>query len=227
MQGSTFPTWCRPARSPLTSISWRERTPISRSPMRPVTRTSVRSRRSRTPSPPCSTALNWMTNQPMRTACSPTSTAARSVWEDFLPVRASAPRIVAENKKALDLAPNDALVYASLGRQYLYAPKMFGGDVGKAIENFLKATQLDPRLRREFRLACYRLSQAWRRPEIPRRRCARLCSSIRVAPSRRRPRQARSDKTTLRVATKREPLNPSTLAGDAKELPGPEAWEKT
>ena len=54
------------------------------------------------------------------------------------------PRIVAENKKALDLAPNDALVYASLGRQYLYAPKMFGGDIGKAIENFLKATQLDP-----------------------------------------------------------------------------------
>jgi len=54
------------------------------------------------------------------------------------------PRIVAENKKALELAPNDALVYASLGRQYLYAPKMFGGDVAKAIENFLKATQLDP-----------------------------------------------------------------------------------
>ena len=54
------------------------------------------------------------------------------------------PRIVAENKKALDLAPNDALVYASLGRQYLYAPKMFGGDVAKAIENFIKASQLDP-----------------------------------------------------------------------------------
>ena len=54
------------------------------------------------------------------------------------------PRIVAENKKALDLAPNDALVYASLGRQYLYAPKMFGDDVAKAMENFIKATQLDP-----------------------------------------------------------------------------------
>ena len=54
------------------------------------------------------------------------------------------PRIVAENKKVLDLAPNDALVCASLGRQYLYAPKMFGGDIGKAIENFVKATQLDP-----------------------------------------------------------------------------------
>src|SRR4029077_9217480 len=54
------------------------------------------------------------------------------------------PWIVAENKKALDLAPNHALVYASLGRQYLYAPKMFGGDVAKAIENFVKATQLDP-----------------------------------------------------------------------------------
>ena len=54
------------------------------------------------------------------------------------------PRIVEENKKALDLAPNDALVYASVGRQYLYAPKMFGGDVAKAIGNFIKATQLDP-----------------------------------------------------------------------------------
>ena len=54
------------------------------------------------------------------------------------------PKIVAENKKALDLAPNDAVAHASLGRQYLYAPKMFGGDVGKAIENFLKATQFDP-----------------------------------------------------------------------------------
>ncbi len=54
------------------------------------------------------------------------------------------PKIVAENKKALDLAPNDAVAYASLGRQYLYAPKMFGGAVGKAIENFLKATQFDP-----------------------------------------------------------------------------------
>jgi tetratricopeptide (TPR) repeat protein len=54
------------------------------------------------------------------------------------------PRIDAENKKALGLAPSDARVFASLGRQYLHAPKLFGGNIGKAIENFLKATQLDP-----------------------------------------------------------------------------------
>lgn len=60
------------------------------------------------------------------------------------------PKIVAENKSALELAPGDARVYASLGRQYLYAPKMFGGDTDKAIENFRKATQLDPNFDENF-----------------------------------------------------------------------------
>ena len=35
-------------------------------------------------------------------------------------------------------------VWASLGRQYLMAPKMFGGDTGKAIESFQKSLALDP-----------------------------------------------------------------------------------
>ncbi len=54
------------------------------------------------------------------------------------------PKIDAENKRALGLEPNNPRVYASLGRQYLYAPRMFGGNLEKAIEDFRKATQLDP-----------------------------------------------------------------------------------
>jgi Tfp pilus assembly protein PilF len=33
--------------------------------------------------------------------------------------------------------------WASLGRQYLMTPKMFGGDVAKAIESFQKSLALD------------------------------------------------------------------------------------
>jgi tetratricopeptide (TPR) repeat protein len=53
------------------------------------------------------------------------------------------PKNDAENKKAVALDPNNPRVYASLGGEYLHAPKMFGGDVDKAIESFRKATQLD------------------------------------------------------------------------------------
>jgi len=53
------------------------------------------------------------------------------------------PKIDAENKKALELAPGNARVYASLGRQYLYAPKMFGGNIDKASRTSARATQLD------------------------------------------------------------------------------------
>jgi len=54
------------------------------------------------------------------------------------------PKSDAENKRALALDANNPRVHASLGRQYLHSPKMFGGDVDKAIESFRKATQLDP-----------------------------------------------------------------------------------
>ena len=54
------------------------------------------------------------------------------------------PKSQAENKRALELDANNPRVFASLGRQYLNAPKMFGGDVDKAIESFRKSTQLDP-----------------------------------------------------------------------------------
>ncbi len=55
------------------------------------------------------------------------------------------PKIQAENKKAVALDASSPQVYAALGRQYFFAPKMFGGNIDKAIENFKKATQIDPR----------------------------------------------------------------------------------
>ena len=60
------------------------------------------------------------------------------------------PKIDAENKKAVALDANSPRVQASLGRQYLLAPKMFGGNVDLAIEHFLKATQLDPKSDENF-----------------------------------------------------------------------------
>lgn len=55
------------------------------------------------------------------------------------------PKCDAENKKALALGPNNSRVHASLGRQYLHAPKMFGGDVDKAIAQFKQSLDLDPK----------------------------------------------------------------------------------
>jgi tetratricopeptide (TPR) repeat protein len=55
------------------------------------------------------------------------------------------PKIVAENKRAQALDGANPRVLASLGRQYLHAPKMFGGDVDKAIASFQKSTELDPK----------------------------------------------------------------------------------
>jgi tetratricopeptide (TPR) repeat protein len=54
------------------------------------------------------------------------------------------PRSEAETRRALALDPNNALAYAVLGRRYLYSPRIFGGDLNKAVESFRKSTQLDP-----------------------------------------------------------------------------------
>jgi len=56
------------------------------------------------------------------------------------------PKAQAENKRALELDANNPRVFASWGREYMNAPKMFGGDLDKAIESFRKSTQLDPNL---------------------------------------------------------------------------------
>jgi tetratricopeptide (TPR) repeat protein len=60
------------------------------------------------------------------------------------------PKIQAENKRAQELDGSNPRVFASLGRQYLNAPKMFGGDVDKAIESLRKSTQLDPNFDETF-----------------------------------------------------------------------------
>ncbi len=53
------------------------------------------------------------------------------------------PKVKEENAKAMALDDKSPVVWASLGRQYLMAPKMFGGDVVKAIESFQKSLAMD------------------------------------------------------------------------------------
>lgn len=55
------------------------------------------------------------------------------------------PKAEAEIQKALDSDANDPRIYIVMGRRQLYAPRMFGGDIHKAIESFRKATTVDPR----------------------------------------------------------------------------------
>ena len=54
------------------------------------------------------------------------------------------PKVKAENEKAMAIAPDDPSVLAGLGRQYLLAPKAFGGDVPKAIELFKRSLEKEP-----------------------------------------------------------------------------------
>jgi tetratricopeptide (TPR) repeat protein len=60
------------------------------------------------------------------------------------------PKVQAENQRALELDPNNASAFASRGRQYLETPKMFGGDLDKAVADFRKAIQLDPKADETF-----------------------------------------------------------------------------
>jgi tetratricopeptide (TPR) repeat protein len=53
------------------------------------------------------------------------------------------PKVKEENAKAMALDDKNPRVWASLGRQYLMSPKMFGGDATKAIESFQKSLALD------------------------------------------------------------------------------------
>jgi tetratricopeptide (TPR) repeat protein len=53
------------------------------------------------------------------------------------------PKVKEENAKAMALDDKNPRAWASLGRQYLMTPKMFGGDVAKAIESFQKSLALD------------------------------------------------------------------------------------
>jgi tetratricopeptide (TPR) repeat protein len=53
------------------------------------------------------------------------------------------PRVDEENKRAMALDDKNPRVWASLGRQCLMTPKMFGGDIPKAIDSFQKSLALD------------------------------------------------------------------------------------
>jgi tetratricopeptide (TPR) repeat protein len=54
------------------------------------------------------------------------------------------PKAGEENKRAMALDDKNPRVWASTGRQYLMAPKTFGGDTSKAIDSFKKSLSLDP-----------------------------------------------------------------------------------
>ncbi len=63
----------------------------------------------------------------------------------FMPGPRYGPKVSSENRRALRLDSDNPRVQASLGRQYLEAPKMFGGDIDQAIASFQKSLQRDPR----------------------------------------------------------------------------------
>ena len=53
------------------------------------------------------------------------------------------PKVKEENVKAMAIDSKNPAVWASVGRQYLMAPKMFGGDTAKAVESFQKSLDLE------------------------------------------------------------------------------------
>lgn len=54
------------------------------------------------------------------------------------------PKVGEQNQRAMALDPDNPRVWASTGRQYLMAPRAFGGDLAKAVESFRKSLALDP-----------------------------------------------------------------------------------
>ena len=60
------------------------------------------------------------------------------------------PKANAEIQRAFQLAPNNPRAFAVVGRKYLYAPSMFGGDLDRAIDSFKKATTFGPQYDEAF-----------------------------------------------------------------------------
>lgn len=56
-----------------------------------------------------------------------------------------------ELETALRLNPDNPRAHLTKGRRYLYSPKIFGGDLDKAISSFKEATLLDPHSDDAFR----------------------------------------------------------------------------
>ena len=54
------------------------------------------------------------------------------------------PKANDETRRAFQLDANNPRAFAVIGRKYLYSPRIFGGDLDKAIESFRKATELEP-----------------------------------------------------------------------------------
>lgn len=69
------------------------------------------------------------------------------------------PKAGAENKKAIDLDPNNPRAQMSLGIQYVMAPPIGGGDIKKGIATLEKALELDPTLSEAY----YWLAKAYRK----------------------------------------------------------------
>ncbi len=55
---------------------------------------------------------------------------------------AQGPRMKKAAERALELDDNNALAHMALGRQYLFTPKVFGGDTEKAVRAFQKAIEV-------------------------------------------------------------------------------------
>ena len=60
------------------------------------------------------------------------------------------PKAQTETQRALELDPNDPRIYIVIGRRQLYSPRIFGGDIEKAIESFRKASSVDPHCDESF-----------------------------------------------------------------------------
>jgi tetratricopeptide (TPR) repeat protein len=54
------------------------------------------------------------------------------------------PKANDETQRPFLLDPKNPRAYAVVGRKYLYSPKMFGGDLDKAIDSFRRSTMIDP-----------------------------------------------------------------------------------
>lgn len=54
------------------------------------------------------------------------------------------PKANDEIQRAFQLDANNPRALGVIGRKYLYSPKIFGGDIDRAIDSFRKATEFDP-----------------------------------------------------------------------------------
>lgn len=91
-------------------------------------------------------------------ALQPKNAVAHALYSDLLGRRLSqggmlaairngprlGPKLNAELEAALQLNPHNPFVLECEGRKFLFAPRLFGGDVNKAVERFRQAAALAP-----------------------------------------------------------------------------------